>query len=109
MRSFMLLTISLLMIAGTVISSFAQDYEVIKRCGNCGEIVSKNARVGDRCPHCGVVWGSSNYEGYYFSDKSDDKEKSDDDWIAFIIFIIVFGIIPWAFIIYIKVNQKKDS
>ena len=31
-----------------------------KSCGSCGGIVSKTAKVGDRCPHCGVTWGREN-------------------------------------------------
>ncbi len=31
---------------------------VTKTCGKCGGVVSPDARVGDRCPHCGVVWGA---------------------------------------------------
>lgn len=30
---------------------------VSKSCGACGKGVSSSAKVGDRCPHCGVVWG----------------------------------------------------
>jgi len=28
-----------------------------KSCGACGKGVSSSSKVGDRCPHCGVVWG----------------------------------------------------
>lgn len=27
------------------------------RCGKCGKQVSPDSKVGDRCPHCGVIWG----------------------------------------------------
>lgn len=30
------------------------------RCGSCGKAVSANSRVGQRCPHCGVIWGREN-------------------------------------------------
>ena len=30
---------------------------VSKSCGACGKEVSPSSKVGDRCPHCGVVWG----------------------------------------------------
>lgn len=41
--------------------SKAQSYtSVSKTCGACGGIVSTNARVGQRCPHCGVIWGREN-------------------------------------------------
>jgi competence protein ComGC len=29
-----------------------------KSCGRCGKRVSNSSKVGGRCPHCGVVWGS---------------------------------------------------
>ena len=29
-------------------------------CGKCGGAVSANSRVGQRCPHCGVIWGREN-------------------------------------------------
>ena len=35
----------------------AQTTVVTKRCGNCGQPVSETASVGDRCPHCGIIWG----------------------------------------------------
>jgi DNA-directed RNA polymerase subunit RPC12/RpoP len=31
---------------------------LVKRCMNCGHEVPANSRNGDRCPYCGVVWGS---------------------------------------------------
>lgn len=40
---------------------FAQNWVTeSKSCGSCGGIVSKTAKVGDRCPHCGVIWGREN-------------------------------------------------
>lgn len=30
---------------------------VSKRCVACGKPVSINSRIGQRCPHCGVIWG----------------------------------------------------
>lgn len=30
---------------------------VTKSCGACGKVVSPTSKVGDRCPHCGVIWG----------------------------------------------------
>ena len=29
-------------------------------CGKCGRAVAATSRVGQRCPHCGVVWGREN-------------------------------------------------
>lgn len=31
-----------------------------KSCGKCGKSVSASSKVGDKCPHCGVVWGREN-------------------------------------------------
>ncbi len=36
----------------------AGDNVVSKSCGACGKPVSVSSQVGDRCPHCGVVWGT---------------------------------------------------
>jgi hypothetical protein len=30
---------------------------IIKRCESCKTEVSVSSKVGDRCPHCGVLWG----------------------------------------------------
>ena len=41
--------------------SFAQTYTSnSKSCGKCGNSVSVNSKIGDRCPHCGVTWGREN-------------------------------------------------
>jgi predicted RNA-binding Zn-ribbon protein involved in translation (DUF1610 family) len=42
-------------------------------CGKCGRAVAATSRVGQRCPHCGVVWGRENTTtttspSYYNSD-----------------------------------------
>lgn len=37
---------------------YAEDAVISKSCGACGKSVSRDSQVGDRCPHCGVVWGS---------------------------------------------------
>ena len=29
-------------------------------CGSCGRAVAASSRVGQRCPHCGVIWGREN-------------------------------------------------
>ena len=28
-----------------------------KSCGKCGKGVPNSSKVGDQCPHCGVIWG----------------------------------------------------
>ena len=39
-------------------SGIATGSELItKSCGACGKEVSPTSKVGDRCPHCGVIWG----------------------------------------------------
>lgn len=41
--------------------SIAQSYTTsTKSCGKCGKQVSNTSKIGDRCPHCGVVWGREN-------------------------------------------------
>jgi predicted RNA-binding Zn-ribbon protein involved in translation (DUF1610 family) len=40
---------------------FAQSYTTTsKSCGKCGKSVSSNSKIGDKCPHCGVIWGREN-------------------------------------------------
>ena len=36
--------------------SSSSTHTVSKSCEACGKAVSINASVGDRCPHCGVIW-----------------------------------------------------
>lgn len=55
----------------------AQTYTTeSKNCGACGKGVSKDSRVGMRCPHCSVRWGyenetrSTNYIDYMNSPNS---------------------------------------
>lgn len=44
-----------------LIENFAQSTSVIsKTCGNCGKSVSVHSKIGQRCPHCGFIWGSEN-------------------------------------------------
>jgi predicted RNA-binding Zn-ribbon protein involved in translation (DUF1610 family) len=31
-----------------------------KTCGHCGMQVPNSSQVGDKCPHCGVIWGREN-------------------------------------------------
>lgn len=37
---------------------YSGDVVLSKSCGACGKPVSTASQVGDRCPHCGVVWGA---------------------------------------------------
>jgi hypothetical protein len=37
---------------------YTEDVVISKSCGACGKPVSSASQVGDRCPHCGVVWGA---------------------------------------------------
>lgn len=41
--------------------SYSQTYTTTsKNCGKCSKSVSANAKIGDRYPHCGVIWGREN-------------------------------------------------
>jgi len=66
---------------------------VTKYCGKCGKQVSSSAKVGDKCPYCGAVWGSENktvqttsspylYAKSYnqYSSKNDSSSKSEK-WV----------------------------
>jgi len=59
MMSRLLAAVVLLTLVCAAQPCVAQYYESLvgKECGNCGKSVSLSARVGDRCPHCGAVWG----------------------------------------------------
>ncbi|MBN1408048.1 MAG: hypothetical protein JW956_09670 [Calditrichaceae bacterium] len=37
---------------------------ITKSCGACGKTVSPGSKVGDRCPHCGVIWGYETQTSY---------------------------------------------
>lgn len=43
-----------------IFNIFGQTTITQKTCGRCGGIVSNSAKVGDKCPHCGVIWGKEN-------------------------------------------------
>ena len=43
-----------------------------KSCGACNRSVSIYSTVGDRCPHCGVIWGRENTTTDYYSSYSYD-------------------------------------
>jgi len=43
--------------------SAGSDSFITKSCGACGKSVSSGSKVGDRCPHCGVIWGSERQIG----------------------------------------------
>ncbi len=41
--------------------AFSQSYTTVsKACGSCGGVVSSLSRIGQRCPHCSVIWGREN-------------------------------------------------
>ncbi len=57
---FRILFLVLIVLANTDFS-YAQTYTTTsKSCGKCGKSVSANSKIGDRCPHCGVIWGREN-------------------------------------------------
>ena len=52
-----------ILISFNPIYTFSQSYEtttITKSCGSCGGAVSRYAKVGDKCPHCGAIWGREN-------------------------------------------------
>lgn len=57
----LLLSIYLFFASGLLANTYAQSYSTIsKSCGSCGGAVSSSSRIGQRCPHCGVIWGKEN-------------------------------------------------
>ncbi len=46
-------------------SVFSQPYVISARCGNCKRAVPVTSRVGEKCPYCGVFWGSENKSTTY--------------------------------------------
>ena len=56
-----ILAISLTILNFTSFTFKAQTYTTeSKNCGSCQREVSINSRIGDKCPHCGVIWGREN-------------------------------------------------
>ena len=55
---FMLLTAGLIMLGIFVTGSEVTGQVETKKCSKCGGEVPLNASAGDKCPHCGVVWGT---------------------------------------------------
>jgi predicted RNA-binding Zn-ribbon protein involved in translation (DUF1610 family) len=54
----LVLGLSALGLAALPVPAAAQTYHTIsKHCEKCGGAVSIDSKVGDTCPHCGVVWG----------------------------------------------------
>jgi hypothetical protein len=47
-----------------------------KSCGACNRSVSNYSGVGDRCPHCGVIWGRENTSTKYVDSYSYDNYES---------------------------------
>ena len=57
----LLLSIHLLFCCLSSVKVNAQAYTTVsKSCGSCGGAVSSSSRIGQRCPHCGVIWGREN-------------------------------------------------
>ena len=57
----LLLSIHLLFACLSSINVNAQAYTTVsKSCGSCDGAVSSSSRIGQRCPHCGVIWGKEN-------------------------------------------------
>jgi hypothetical protein len=59
----------------TELASASNDYSysapsMQKQCESCNGIVSDNAKVGDRCPHCGVKWDYDDTTGESSSTRS---------------------------------------
>lgn len=52
---------------------------VSKQCGKCGREVSASAKVGDRCPHCGVRWGR---ESSHTGDSVSDRSRTDSQTVS---------------------------
>lgn len=51
------LLIVILLFSATSNSIYSQTSIINISCGNCFKQVSKNSKVGQSCPHCGVTWG----------------------------------------------------
>ncbi len=56
----------------------AQTYTTVsKSCGSCGGSVSEYSRTGQRCPHCGVIWGQETTKR---SSRTTTKIKYNNDY-----------------------------
>ena len=82
----LLLSIHLFFCCLSSVKVNAQAYTTVsKSCGSCGGTVSSSSRIGQRCPHCGVVWGKENtHESSHRSSSSDyDNIKTGEDGAMF--------------------------
>lgn len=74
------------------VSTYSQTYtSITKHCGKCGKEVSSSAKVGDKCPYCGVIWGSESsqtttttktpylYNPYATNSTSDKKSNNSSE------------------------------
>lgn len=57
MSVLLLISLNAFMAPRSAQAQYRTVVSVEKRCGNCGRVVSSSAKVGDRCPYCGVIWG----------------------------------------------------
>lgn len=77
----LLLTINLLLATTLFINvAQAQSYTTIsKSCGSCGGAVSSSSRIGQRCPHCGVIWGRENTHGTTSRTSTNNSNSNSDN------------------------------
>ena len=78
--------ISILLLAfltiGSVDFSYSQTYTTTsKNCGKCGKSVSANSKVGDKCPHCGVIWGKENSHSTTSTSSSPKYPSSSSEYL----------------------------
>jgi predicted RNA-binding Zn-ribbon protein involved in translation (DUF1610 family) len=79
-----ILTYAIPVIVSLLMSSLVNG-QTSKSCGACHRDVSAYSTVGQRCPHCGVIWGRENTTTRYVDSYSyNDYSYQNLDRIAFV-------------------------
>ena len=83
------------------LASASPDYsysapKMQKQCESCNGIVSDNAKVGDRCPHCGVKWDYDDTTGESSSNRSWRSRRGVIKGGIFVI-VVVCGLLAKLF------------
>lgn len=74
----------------------------MKKCTQCGTIVSDNAKTGDRCPRCGLTWQFERNEPYTYAKQR--KSSGCSWWVVLLIVALITAVI-----LPIIIDSNDDS
>lgn len=79
-------------------SPFVPQYveEEVMQCMSCNKIVSSNAKVGDKCPHCGTTWDARVDEKGKVVESSPRYRFRGIAGIVFVVIVILSAIVKLA-------------